>query len=51
MKVPDKPNEYMDFEEAARMIVSSDIDDIIAWNDYFVIGDIEEIKKSFVLTV
>ena len=45
MKVPDKPNEYMDFEEAARMIVSSDIDDIIAWNDYFVIGDIEEIKK------
>ena len=45
MEAPDKHNEYMDFEEAARMIVPSDIDNIIKWNDYHISGDIEEIKK------
>lgn len=45
MEAPDKHNEYMDFEEAARMMVQSDIDNIISWNDYLVTGDIEEIKK------
>ena len=33
------------FEEAAMMIVSSDIDNIINWNDYYISGDIDEIKK------
>lgn len=35
----------MDFEEAARMIVPSDIDNIINWNADYISGDIEEIKK------
>ena len=33
------------FEEIAMMIVSSDIDKIIKWDDYYVSGDIGEIKK------
>lgn len=45
MEAPDKHNEYMDFEEAARMIDPSDIDNIINWNAYYISGDIEEIKK------
>lgn len=45
MEAPDKHNEYMDFEEAARMMVQSEIVNIISWNDYLVTGDIEEIKK------
>lgn len=46
-KETDKNNEYRDmlFEEAAMMIVSSDIDNIIRWNDYYISGDIDEIKK------
>lgn len=46
-KETDKNNESRDmlFEEAAMMIVSSDIDNIISWNDYYVSGDIDEIKK------
>lgn len=45
MEALDKHKEYMDFEEAARMIVPSDIDNIINWNNYHVSGDIDEIKK------
>lgn len=45
METPDKHNKSMDFERAARMIVSSDIDNIINWNAYYISGDIEEIKK------
>lgn len=45
MEAPDKHNEYIDFEKAARMVVLSDIENIINWNDYHVSGDIEEIKK------
>ncbi len=45
MKVPDKLNEYTDTEEALKMIISSDIDNMINWNDYHISGDIEEIKK------
>ncbi len=45
MEALDKHNEYMDFEEAARMIVPPDIDNIINWNNYHVSGDIDEIKK------
>lgn len=39
-KETDKNNEYRDmlFEEAAMMIVSSDIDNIIRWNDYYISG-------------
>ena len=46
-KETDKNNESRDmlFEEAAMMIVSSDIDNIISWNDYYVSGDIDEIKQ------
>ena len=46
-KETDKNNEYRDmlFEEAAMMIVSSDIDNIIRWNDYYISGDIDEIIK------
>lgn len=51
MTATDKHDEYMDFDVAARMIVSSDIDYIISWYDYFIRGDFDEIKKSFVQTV
>ena len=40
METPDKHNEYMDFEESA-----SYIDNIINWNNYHILGDIEEIKN------
>lgn len=33
------------FEQISKMNVSSDIDNIINWNDYHISGDIEEIKK------
>lgn len=33
------------FEQITKMIVLSDIDNIINWNDYHIAGDIEEIKK------
>lgn len=33
------------FEQIAKMIVLSDIENIINWNDYHVSGDIDEIKK------
>jgi len=45
MTATDKHDEYMDFDVAARMIVSSDIDYIISWYDYFIRGDFDEIKK------
>lgn len=45
MEASDKHNEYPDFEVAARRIAQSDIDNRINWDDYFIIGDIEEIKK------
>lgn len=45
MEAPNNHNEYIDFEEATRMIVPSDIDNIINWNSYYISGDIEEIKK------
>lgn len=33
------------FEQIGKMNVSSDIDNIINWNAYYISGDIEEIKK------
>lgn len=45
MEASDKHNEYPDFEVATRRIAQSDIDNRINWDDYFIIGDIEEIKK------
>lgn len=33
------------FEQMGKMNVSSDIDNIINWNAYYISGDIEEIKK------
>lgn len=45
MKAPDKLNESTDSEEALKMIISSDIDNMINWNDYHISGDIEEIKE------
>lgn len=46
-KETDKNNESRDmlFEEVAVKIVSSDIDNIINWKDYYISGDIDEIKK------
>lgn len=45
MKAPDKLNESTDSEEALKMIISSDIDNMINWNYYHISGDIEEIKE------
>ena len=45
METTIKHDDYTRFEEAAKVIVSSDINNNINWNDYFVSGDIDEIKK------
>lgn len=47
MKITVQHKEYRDpiLEEITRALAESDIDNIINWNDYFVSGDIEEIKK------
>ena len=46
-KETDKNNESRDmlFEKASMMIGSSDIDNILNWKDYYISGDIDEIKK------
>lgn len=46
MEATKKHDDYTHFEETAKVIVSSDINNNINWNDYFVSGDIDEIKKT-----
>lgn len=45
MEATKKHDDYTRFEETAKVIVSSDINNNINWNDYHISGDIEEIKK------